>query len=135
MVHWLPHTLVRCCDFAELQQSLAQENGCAQDLLHRFLTLCASILELVRAAGGGGGGGAGSLSLCSSGLAFLQASASHRGYILPLRKTALFPALPSFVTVEWCPTCTAGWCLGGGREGGKGLQLPADQRSQDWAWL
>lgn len=56
MVHWLPHTLVRCCDFAELQQSLAQENGCAQDLLHRFLTLCASILELVRAAGRGGWG-------------------------------------------------------------------------------
>ncbi|XP_060119766.1 dynein heavy chain domain-containing protein 1 [Heteronotia binoei] len=47
-VHWLPHTTNRCYSFVELQQSLAQENSCAQDLLHRFLTLCSSILELVR---------------------------------------------------------------------------------------
>lgn len=52
-VHWLPHTHVRCYGFAELQQALAQENCCAQDLLQRFLTLCFSILELVRATGTG----------------------------------------------------------------------------------
>ncbi|XP_077197132.1 dynein heavy chain domain-containing protein 1 isoform X2 [Paroedura picta] len=47
-VHWLPHTTTRCFNFADLQQSLAQENRCAQDLLHRFLALCSSVLELVR---------------------------------------------------------------------------------------
>nr|XP_056714739.1 dynein heavy chain domain-containing protein 1 [Euleptes europaea] len=47
-VHWLPQNTTKCYGFVELQRGLAQENSNAQDLLHRFLTLCSSILELVR---------------------------------------------------------------------------------------
>ncbi|XP_054830568.1 dynein heavy chain domain-containing protein 1 [Eublepharis macularius] len=47
-VHWLPQNINRCCSFAEFQWGLSQENSRARDLLHRFLTLCSSILELVR---------------------------------------------------------------------------------------
>uniref|UniRef100_A0ACB8FFR5 Uncharacterized protein n=1 Tax=Sphaerodactylus townsendi TaxID=933632 RepID=A0ACB8FFR5_9SAUR len=46
--HWLPQSAAKCWSFAELEWALSQENSHAQDLLHRFLTLSSSILELVR---------------------------------------------------------------------------------------
>ncbi|XP_070605500.1 LOW QUALITY PROTEIN: dynein heavy chain domain-containing protein 1 [Erythrolamprus reginae] len=47
-VHWLPTDTSRCYSFLELKRSLAQMNSNADGFLHRFLSLCTSILELVR---------------------------------------------------------------------------------------
>ncbi|XP_034282242.1 dynein heavy chain domain-containing protein 1 isoform X2 [Pantherophis guttatus] len=47
-VHWLPMGTSRCYNFVELKRSLAQMNSNADGFLHRFLSLCTSILELVR---------------------------------------------------------------------------------------
>ncbi|XP_007441550.2 dynein heavy chain domain-containing protein 1, partial [Python bivittatus] len=47
-VHWLPIDSCKCYNFLELRRVLAQENSNAEGLLRRFLSLCCSILELVR---------------------------------------------------------------------------------------
>ncbi|XP_053163641.1 dynein heavy chain domain-containing protein 1 isoform X3 [Hemicordylus capensis] len=47
-IHWLSMDNSKCFDFPELKWALEQENSKAQGLLSRFLTLCSSILELVR---------------------------------------------------------------------------------------
>ncbi|XP_061485744.1 dynein heavy chain domain-containing protein 1 [Rhineura floridana] len=47
-IHWLPTDSCKCYTFPELKRALAQENSNAQGLLSRFLSLCSSILEMVR---------------------------------------------------------------------------------------
>ncbi|XP_039203890.1 dynein heavy chain domain-containing protein 1 isoform X2 [Crotalus tigris] len=47
-VHWLPTDTSRCYNFVELKRALAHMKSNADGLLHRFLCLCTSILELVR---------------------------------------------------------------------------------------
>lgn len=54
-VHWLPTGTSRCYNFVELKRALAHMKSNADGLLHRFLSLCTSILELVSLSPSGTG--------------------------------------------------------------------------------
>ncbi|KAJ1121057.1 hypothetical protein NDU88_009185 [Pleurodeles waltl] len=47
-IHWLPMDQSRCFSFADLQKAFIHENQEAKGQLSQFLTLCTTILELVR---------------------------------------------------------------------------------------
>nr|XP_060623170.1 dynein heavy chain domain-containing protein 1 [Anolis sagrei ordinatus] len=46
--HWLPINDVRCYSFPDLRRALVKERNFTQGLLCHFLTVCSSILEMVR---------------------------------------------------------------------------------------